>query len=185
MWYYINFIRIFIAWTIINHSKNKDIVYMDIQRWIEKLNISSTINIRAVGYLLIKTKEYRNLLLVRIEKRISRKVVAVLFKPLDSLYINTKEIGGGLFIQHGFATIIAAESIGSNCTITQQVTIGYSDKGKPTIGNGVKVTAGAKIIGPICIGDGAVIGANAVVTHNIPANAVAVGVPARVIKYLK
>jgi serine O-acetyltransferase len=66
--------------------------------------------------------------------------------------------------------------------IMQQVTIGMIGDGEvPMIGNGVYIGAGAKIIGKVTVGDGARIGANAVVTEDVPANCTAVGVPARVI----
>ena len=75
--------------------------------------------------------------------------------------------------------------IGPNCLIFQQVTLGSNEAGMitgvPTLGGSVDVGAGAKILGPINIGDNAVIGANAVVLADVPANAVAVGIPARVI----
>ncbi len=74
--------------------------------------------------------------------------------------------------------------IGKNCEISHQVTIGgrggYYEV--PEIGNDVFIGPGAKLLGPIRIGDGAIIGANAVVLHDVPAHAVAVGVPARIIK---
>ena len=89
----------------------------------------------------------------------------------------------GLFIQHGFATIIAAKSIGANCWINQQVTIGYSNNSDaPTIGNGVSISAGAKVLGDVTIGDYSKIGANAVVVKNVPANCTVVGVPAYIVK---
>lgn len=82
-----------------------------------------------------------------------------------------------------------ATRLGKNCTIHQNVTIGANGKSgygreAPNIGNNVMIGAGAVILGKIKIGDGAVIGANAVVLTDIPENAVAVGVPAKV-KYIK
>jgi serine O-acetyltransferase len=102
---------------------------------------------------------------------------------MSTLFICTNTIGKGLFIQHGFATIIAAESIGENCWINQQVTIGYANKNEtPILGDNVTVCAGAKIIGKVTIGSNAVIGANAVVVKDVPANCTVVGVPAYIIK---
>lgn len=115
----------------------------------------------------------------------------VLLKPSSlfnslNLYINCSDIEGGLFIEHGFSTIIACKHIGKNCWINQQVTIGYSDiKNKPFIGNDVSIKAGAKIIGGVTIGDDVVIGANAVVVKDIPSHSVVVGVPAKIIKTRK
>jgi serine O-acetyltransferase len=98
------------------------------------------------------------------------------------------QIGGGLFLPHTVGTVIGAERIGDNCTIMQGVTLGTSepDMGftldrRPVVGNHVLIGAGAKIIGRIVIGDHARIGANAVVLRDVPAHALAVGVPASIV----
>jgi serine O-acetyltransferase len=98
------------------------------------------------------------------------------------------DIGPGLFIGHfGNIFIGGARKIGKICNISQENTIGYAGRGEkrgvPEIGDYVYVAPGAKIIGKIKIGNHVAIGANAVVTKNIPDNAVAVGVPAKVISY--
>ena len=99
------------------------------------------------------------------------------------------QIGGGLFLPHTVGTVIGAASIGENCTILQGVTLGTSkpDMGfsvseRPVVGNDVFIGAGAKIIGRVTIGDHAKIGANAVVLRDVPAFALAVGVPATIIE---
>jgi len=101
------------------------------------------------------------------------------------------KIGEGLFLPHTTGTILGAESIGKNVTIMHGVTLGareidfhYSLESRPVIGNNVFIGAGAKIIGPIKIGDNARIGANAVVLKDVPPSALAVGVPA-IIKQTK
>lgn len=96
-------------------------------------------------------------------------------------------IGKGLFIDHGMGVVIGETTvIGDNCTIYQNVTLGGTgkDTGKrhPTLGNNVLVGSGAKVLGPFRVGDNARIAAGAVVLSEIPANATAVGVPARVVK---
>jgi len=107
----------------------------------------------------------------------------ILSKGMNSLYIPTPYIGAGLFIEHGFSTIIAAKTIGIDCSVYQQVTVGYDDNGNaPVIGNNVKIYPGAKVIGGVTIGDNVVIGANAVVVKDIPPNCTVVGVPAYIIK---
>ncbi len=106
----------------------------------------------------------------------------MLFPGMDTLYINTPEIGPRLFIQHGFATNISAKRIGSDCWINQQVTIGYTfDSEPPVIGNGVRISAGAKVLGQIKIGDNAIIAANAAVVKSVEENMVVGGVPAKII----
>jgi serine O-acetyltransferase len=102
---------------------------------------------------------------------------------------DTASIGPGFVIAHvGGIVIGGGVTIGTDCDIRQGITIGGSGKkhfeGRyhPKIGNEVRLGAGAKLIGPISIGDGCFIGANAVVTKDVPANAVVVGVPGRVIR---
>ncbi len=100
-----------------------------------------------------------------------------------NLYFLTPEIGPGLRIQHGFSTVIAAKSIGRNCWINQQVTIGYTnDYDCPVIGDNVTINAGAIVVGDITIGDNSVIGAGAVVTKSVPPNCTVVGNPARIVR---
>ena len=82
-------------------------------------------------------------------------------------------IGGGLLIPHPNGIVIHPHAkIGCNCLIFQQVTIGATSKGIPTIGGHVDIGAGAKIIGPVHVGDHARIGANAVVREDVPAHGV-------------
>lgn len=96
-------------------------------------------------------------------------------------------IGKRLVIDHGMGIVIGETTIiGDDCLLYQGVTLGGSgkEKGKrhPTLGNNVLVGAGAKVLGSFTIGDNARIAANAVVLNEIPANATAVGVPAKVVR---
>ena len=97
------------------------------------------------------------------------------------------QIGKGVFIDHGMGVVIGETTvIGDNCTIYQNVTLGGTGKetGKrhPTLGNNVLVGSGAKVLGPFKVGDNARIAAGAVVLSEVPPNATAVGVPARIVK---
>jgi serine O-acetyltransferase len=93
------------------------------------------------------------------------------------------QIGGGLLIPHPNGIVIHPDArIGPNCLLFQQVTVGQRGAGVPTLGGHVDVGAGAKVLGPIRIGDHALIGANAVVLVDVPAHCSAAGVPARVSK---
>ena len=159
---------------------NKRIIRADIQRWCEilHLNYSPTLSLL---YLLSFFPEFRNLFYHRVGYW---KLLPNLLCPkLSTLYIATKKIGKGLFIQHGFSTIIAAVSIGENCWINQQVTIGFSnDNDCPTLGNNVSVFCGAKVIGKLTIGNNSMIGANALVIKNVPENCTVIGVPGCIVK---
>ena len=96
-------------------------------------------------------------------------------------------IGRRVFIDHGMGVVIGETAeIGDDCTLYHGVTLGGTswNKGKrhPTLGKGVVVGAGAKILGPILIGDGAKVGSNAVVVKAVPAGATAIGFPARIVE---
>jgi serine O-acetyltransferase len=89
---------------------------------------------------------------------------------------------GGLLIPHPNGIVIHPDAeIGPNCLLFQQVTVGESAGGVPTLEGHVDVGAGAKIVGKLRIGKDAVIGANAVVLKDVPEGATAVGVPARIV----
>jgi len=95
-------------------------------------------------------------------------------------------IGHRVFIDHGMGVVIGETAvIGNNCTLYHGVTLGGTswNKGKrhPTLEEGVVIGAGAKVLGPIIVGKGAKIGSNAVVVKDVPADATAVGIPARIL----
>ena len=97
------------------------------------------------------------------------------------------KIGRGLFIDHGMGVVIGETAeIGDYCTLYQNVTLGGTgkDQGKrhPTLGDHVLVGAGAKVLGPFKVGDNARVAAGAVVLDEVPPDATAVGVPARIVK---
>jgi serine O-acetyltransferase len=169
-------------------TSNRSLITKDLQRWITLLNYPDRKIGVSLTHLLWENPEFRNLFYFRIMQgnrlpRLFLWVVKFIYPPLSTLFIDTAcTIGPGLFIQHGFSTIIMAD-IGENCWINQQVTIGYKDKsGRPQLGNEVRVTAGAKVIGNIKIGHQVTIGANAVVVKDVPDRCVVVGVPGYIIK---
>jgi len=97
-------------------------------------------------------------------------------------------IGSGLYIGHFGGIIISINSkIGKNCNLSQGVTLGQANRGKnkgyPVLGDNVYVGPGAKIVGAVNIGNNVAIGANCVVTKDIPDNAVVVGIPGKVISF--
>jgi serine O-acetyltransferase len=97
-------------------------------------------------------------------------------------------IGRRVFIDHGMGVVIGETAeVGDDCTLYQGVTLGGTSlykgtKRHPTLGRGVVVSAGAKVLGGFTVGDGARVGANAVLLKPVPANATAVGIPARILE---
>ena len=119
-------------------------------------------------------------LLARLISQVSRLITGIEIHP-------GAKIGKCLFIDHGLGVVIGETSIiGDYVTMYHQVTLGGTGKhiGKrhPTIGNHVVIGAGAKVLGPIVIGDNVKIGANSVVLKNVPGNTTAVGIPAEIKK---
>ncbi len=116
----------------------------------------------------------------------SARVLSQLSRFLTGIEIHPgATIGKGLLIDHGMAVVIGETAvIGDDCTIYQGVTLGgtgkHTGKRHPTIGNNVMIGSGAKVLGPFSVGDNAKIAAGAVVLKEIPSDATAVGVPARV-----
>jgi len=119
-------------------------------------------------------------LLARIISHISRWLTGIEIHP-------GAKIGRRFFIDHGMGVVIGETTeIGNDVTIYHQVTLGGTStkKGKrhPTIGNNVVIGAGAKILGPVKIGNNCKIGANSVVIKDVPPNSTVVGIPGRVVR---
>ena len=113
------------------------------------------------------------------------KLISYIARIITGIEIHpAAKIGKNLFIDHGHGVVIGETSeIGDNVLIYHGVTLGGNSlhKGKrhPSVGNNVIIGAGAKILGPITIGDSARVGANAVVTKNINAKSTVMGIPAK------
>ncbi|WP_319591758.1 serine acetyltransferase [uncultured Draconibacterium sp.] len=177
--YLINRLRLLPHIRLFKTHKDKDIIQYDVQRWLEILNIKTDTSL-GFRILMMSFPEFRNLFYHRIGT--NSLWLNFLCPRMDSLYIYTKKVGPGLFIQHGFATIIAAKSIGRDCWINQQVTIGFSNETDcPLLGDNVTINAGAKIIGSLKMGNNSIAGANAVVVKDVPDDCTVVGVPAYII----
>ena len=122
------------------------------------------------------------------EHYFSARAISQISRALTGIEIHpAAKIGNGLFIDHGMGVVIGETAIiGNDCTIFHGVTLGgrgnSMGKRHPTLGDNVLVGSGAKILGNINIGNNVKIGANAVVLNDIPDNATAVGMPARVVR---
>jgi serine O-acetyltransferase len=116
--------------------------------------------------------------------RVPARLFSQLVRALTGIEIHPgARLGRRLFIDHGMGVVVGETAeVGDDVVLFHGATLGGKamrrGKRHPTLGDGVVVGAGAKILGPVWIGDGAQIGANAVVITDVPAGAVAVGVPA-------
>ncbi|MGB8402713.1 MAG: serine O-acetyltransferase EpsC [Mycobacterium sp.] len=114
------------------------------------------------------------------------RVLAQLTRLLTGIEIHPgATIGQRFFIDHGMGVVIGETTeIGDDVMLYHGVTLGgrslNQGKRHPTVGNRVTIGAGAKVLGPVKIGDDSAIGANAVVTHDVPADSIATGIPALV-----
>jgi len=118
-------------------------------------------------------------LIARMISHISRFLTGIEIHP-------AVKIGKNIFIDHGMGVVIGETTIiGDNVSIYQGVTLGGTKwekkKRHPTINDNVIIGAGAKVLGPISVGKNSKIGANSVVTRNVPSNSTVIGIPARVI----
>jgi serine O-acetyltransferase len=169
-------------------SKEKSTIQADCERWMELLFENTRSPIVDLLFLLSHHEEFRSLYYYRAWQGTAFGALASLllrrfYKPAPCLYLRSPEIGSGFFLQHGFATTVGAYRVGRNCSVNQLVVIGWTDRTRgPILGDNVSVKAGAKVLGPITVGDNVVIGANAVVLKDVPANCVVVGAPARIVR---
>ncbi len=148
-----------------------------------------------INWLKIFNPRFHPVLLVRIARYCylhrGLKIFSHLFTWLNVFIYGIEftprcEVGPGLLLPHTVGTVVGAVRIGKNATIFQGVTLGASHldlnfdiKSRPSLGDNVMVGAGAKVLGGISIGSGVKVGANAVVTHSVEDNQVAIGVPAK------
>lgn len=163
------------------HNK-KLIIRADTIRWLNVLKIKMSI-LSGFIFLLSFYPEFRNVFYLRIGKY--KYFLNLICPKLKTLIFSTDRIGEGLFIEHGFSTSVGAKSIGKNCWINQQVTIGDYHLGTPIILDNVSIRSGATIIGNITIGNNVVIGANAIVYTDVPDNCTVFASPSRIIYWKK
>lgn len=163
------------------------VIAADVAAFVERRELGVPPGVDPMAHLVVGYPEFRNVLYYRLQRAGHHMMAAALrrlWRPMPLLEIGCPSVGAGLVVSHGHGTVIAARSIGRGFWVHHQVTIGWtygSAAGMPTIGNDVFVGAGAKVLGPVHLGDGAKIGANAVVLGDVPEGATAVGVPAEII----
>ncbi len=169
-----------------------DLFLQDARRWIVPGQISAVpLSLWQVLALLFRHLPLRAMLWFRFGSWCKQRGIPFLpgyvqrrlYRRYGLEIVVGADIGGGLYIAHPIGTVIAPQRIGRNCTIVAAVTIGMRNEWEfPVIGDEVFIGAGARVLGGITVGNRARIGANAVVTRDVPAGATVVGIPARVVK---
>lgn len=156
-------------------------------------SVKRSLKIRGpVGFIVFMVYRFGNFVFYKVRIPVIRQILMFLYRILDIIFMRIignieippqVKIGKNLGLPHGGNGVMISPfvKIGDNVTIFHQVTIGTKDWEAPTIGNNVSIGAGAKLLGGIKIGNGAIIGTNAVVLKDVPENSIAVGVPARII----
>lgn len=171
-------------------AKNRSVIDQDVDRWSKEQRLKYRSKTKRLIHLLMFCPQYRNLFYFRIPYIFNTlQTICPKDKTISLAYVDNVIEGGGIYFEHAYSTIITAKSIGRGCLIRQLTTIGVKSKErpneKPIIGNNVDFGANVCCFGNITIGDNAVIGAGAVVTKDVPENAIVAGNPARIIGYRK
>ncbi|CAM2782706.1 hypothetical protein PAT01_32120 [Pseudoalteromonas atlantica] len=169
----------------------KDYMLQDLPRWIEIKNYKEK---RAFQYFWENRQEFRSLIRYRAmtaqEKfKLTTNIVQQILKLVGNkptlfvgnLYLSCKQIGPGLYIEHGFSTVVFAKSIGKNFWLNQNVTVGTGKGGHPTIGDNVRIGANSVVIGGIKVNDRVKVGAGAVLNFEVPEGSTVVAQKPRVI----
>lgn len=169
---------------LLNQTK-REYVFSDAQRLRSKISITIISNYLLLLYLLHNNRYFRSIFYYRIGG-----ISSLLFswwRPGDKYFqisFNTN-IGKGFKVVHPYATVINAKSIGDNFSCLHCTTLGAKGDEKPVIGNNVYLGAHVLIIGGVNIGNNVIVGAGAVVVKDLPNNCIAVGNPAKPIKFIK
>ena len=165
---------------------------MDAARWVRPEGVAPLENVtpRIFMHLLSKYAPLRAMVWFRlgnlahavgvrgVPSWVQRRLMRIYGLELEP----AAQIGGGLYIAHPVGCVLSARKIGSNVTVISNVTFGTRDDAMwPTIGDGAFIGVGARILGGVDIGARGRVGANAVVIHDVPAGATAVGIPARIV----
>lgn len=183
-------LALFFFWLYIPHficlinGNIRSIVVSDISNLKKKYNISYYF-LGTFLYFLHNNRYYRTLFYYRIGPVISSLISW--WRPGDRYFTISPrcEIGEGVIFAHPYGTIINADKIGKNFSFIHLTTIGSLGEKRPVIGDNVELGAGVIIIGDVKIGNNVKVGAGSVVVKDLPDNCVAVGNPAKVIKFLE
>ena len=162
-------------------GKTKNLCEQDQAFTIPRRGNPFTNKVLQFAYYIVFLPEYRSVFYRR--SRYLSRLMNLYLPGQKCLYIRTMQLGGGICVNHGHSTEINAKSIGRNCHIFQNVTIGTNGSAiGPVIGDNCFFGAGCVVIGEISIGDNVRIGANAVVVKDVPNNCTVVSRGTMIVK---
>ena len=174
-------------------SSDRDTVRADAARWVQ-ITESGRDAIDAppthwihVLRMAARYPEFRSLLYRRANKsslgKALSRLASVFYRGAPGLIIGSGPIGPGLYIEHGFSSVLAHTSLGRDVWINQNVTLAaHGERGGPVIGDRVRIYAGAVVLGGVHVADETIVGAGSVVSRDTTESSVVAGNPARYIK---
>ncbi|MGV0809519.1 serine acetyltransferase [Mycolicibacterium setense] len=159
-------------WVGVRRAGAAEAVAEDVDWWAECINNAEILALdrySRFAFFSATMPEFRTLVHLRLQSAPLplRAILRALYRRSETLLFEVDRVGPALFIQHGVGTLIGAESIGSHCWINQNVTVGSTAKGRPTLGDRVRIGAGAVVLGPVTVHDDATVGANATVMRDV------------------
>ncbi|MDE6807042.1 MAG: serine acetyltransferase [Prevotella sp.] len=174
----------FIAYLLSGYGGGKPLIDSDLKKMIYQTGFTDLPLWLVLLQLLHNNRYYRNIFYHRVGP--VWETLLAWYRPGNKYFTisKTTKIGVGIWIAHPYATIINADSIGSNFSCIHCTTIGATKKGRPVIGNNVALGANVTIIGDVHVGNNVTIGAGSVVVKDLPDNCIAAGNPAKVIKII-
>lgn len=166
--------------------KNRSLLTYERDRWLTSHHLPKR-GLRGFLLLINSLPEYRSLFYFRT----GAWWLSAIARPQNNLefYVESDKIGKGLVIWHGFSTVINVESMGDDCDVWQNVTIGKSnsngpDPCRPHIGNRCKISSHAVVIGNISLADDVVVGGGAVAVKDVPIpGSIVVSQPSRILSH--
>ena len=176
------FPRILPTLAVLRVHPARRVVLADLDRWREVRHLAGTPT-QALVYLLCLHPEFRALVYWRLGA--AGYVLRLFAPPLRTLHLlmPPSHVGPGLYVQHGDETFVACRRIGRNAWLNQGITVGYtSDDDYPTLGDEGTLDSGCKVLVSVTLGDGVVVGANAVVLRDVPAGATVSPPVARIVQ---
>lgn len=173
-------------------QSRRDYILQDLPRWIVEHRNAPQEEIEAFSYYWARRQEFRSVIRHRVREckknqgidasEFERLTAGINWLFVSNLYLSCPEIGSGLYVEHGFSSVMYAKKIGENFRVNQNVTVGSNKGGMPSIGNDVSIYTHAVVVGPVCIGDNVKIGAGAVVVDDIPSHSTVVPQKPRVLR---